>query len=526
MGTRKSGKPDLKVEQVNPNADPCVLVIFGAGGDLTQRKLIPTIYYLAKARLLPEKFAVVGFSRKSPSLEEFRKYIAENLSEHILPSDLDKHVVDQVARQFYPFQGDLSKSESYVGLKEFIGELTGKHQTQGNCIFYLATPPDLFQSVAENLGKAGLTQEDHGWRRVVIEKPFGNDLRSAQALNEALSKVLKEDQIYRIDHYLGKETVQNILIFRFANGMFEPIWNRRYVDSVQITVAETLGVEHRADYYEKSGALRDMVSSHLMQLLALVAMEPPTSFSADDVRDEKVKTLKAIKPIAPKDVHLHAVRGQYGKGTIDGKSVPAYRSEPGVSPRSNTETYAALKLEIDNWRWAGVPFYMRTGKRLTKHVTEIAVQFKCAPLELFRDFQSCSLACNYLVIKIFPDEGITLSFTAKVPGTRVALKTVQMNFDYQDYFGNVRGTGYETLLYDCMKGDKTLFRRADQVDWSWQAVMPILEVWEAEQAKDFPGYVSGTAGPAEADSLLERDGREWRDIEEPLKGDIQRKESA
>ena len=351
---------------------------------------------------------------------------------------------------------------------------------------------------------------------MVIEKPFGHDLESAQALNHSLGLILKEDQIYRIDHYLGKEMVQNIMVFRFANGMFEPTWNRRHIDSVQITVAETLGVESRAAYYDKVGALRDMVGNHLFQILSLVAMEPPTSFNADDVRDEEIKVLKSIRPFTPQDVIRNTVRGQYGTGVVEGALAPPYRSEPGIAKQSETETYFAMKLELDNWRWAGVPFYLRTGKRLTNRVTEVAIQLKCAPFELFRQVSSLPLVSNFLVMQIQPEEKISLNFTVKVPGPTIRLRDGQMTFEYEDFLHKLPSTGYETLLYDCMRGDKTLFRRADQVEQSWQAIMPVLRAWETAKPNVFPNYASGTAGPTEADLLLNNDGRSWR----PITGNI------
>jgi glucose-6-phosphate 1-dehydrogenase len=526
MKEEKLDKSPLQLELGRHICEPCILVIFGATGDLAKRKLIPAIYYLAKARLLPKKFLVIGYSRQNMNDDQFKNYVASTLEEHIAPADLNRDLMDEVARCFRFFNGDLTKSDSYKQLKMKLDHAHQENQTEGNCVFYFATAPSLFSLIADGLAEAGLTTEDQGWRRVIVEKPFGNDLTSAQALNKSLTRVLKETQIYRIDHYLGKETVQNILVFRFANGIFEPIWNRRYIDSVQITVAETLGVESRASYYDHAGALRDMVSSHLLQLLSLVAMEPPTSFGADDVRDEKVKVFKAIKPLMPEDVLRQAVRGQYDHGQINGSEVPSYRSEPGVAELSRIETYVALKLELDNWRWAGVPFYLRTGKRLPKRVTEIAIQFKCAPFELFRQERTQPIPSNFLVMHIQPDEGMTLNFTAKVPGPEIRFGNVQMNFEYADYFGHLPSTGYETLLYDCMKGDHTLFRRTDQVEYSWQTIMPILDVWSALPPHDFPNYVAGSWGPKAADELLNKDGRQWRRVSEVREGVTQLKESA
>jgi glucose-6-phosphate 1-dehydrogenase len=387
-----------------------------------------------------------------------------------------------------------------------------EHGTRGNYFFYLATAPEFFAEAVRRLGGAGLMTEDNShWRRIIVEKPFGSDLDSARALNRELAVVLDERQIYRIDHYLGKETVQNILVFRFANGIFEPIWNRRYVDHVQVTVAETVGVETRGGYYEHAGALRDMVPSHIFQLISLTAMEPPISFAADAVRDEQAKVLHALQEFTPEDVLSRAVRGQYGPGTIDGQRVPGYREEPRVDLESRAETYVALKLNIDNWRWAGVPFYLRTGKRLPRHMTEIVIQFKRAPHMLFRDTPIDRLGHNLLVLRIQPDEGISLRFGAKVPGTLLTLGAVNMDFAYADYFGSTPSTGYERLLYDCMIGDATLFQRADMVEAGWAVVEPVLDIWQAVPPRAFPNYAAGTWGPKEADDLLHRDGRRWRD---------------
>lgn len=503
---------NLKLTQTHPVTDSCLLVIFGAGGDLTKRMLIPAIYNLEKSGLLPEKFAVVGFSIEKMSDDQFRKNVVSALKKEVKSGDLDPAIMHRLVKRFHYFQGDLLKIEGNHHFKSFLLKTDRHYGTQGNILFYLATPPDLFGGIAHALSHLGLTHEDQGWRHVVLEKPFGHDLESAIALNQSLSLVLRENQIYRIDHYLGKETVQNILVFRFANGIYEPIWNRRYIDSVQITVAETLGVEHRAAYYEHAGALRDMVSSHVLQLLTLVAMEAPGSFQADDVRDEKVKVLKAIKPLMPEDVLRQTVRGQYDRGVINGQAVPAYRDEPGVSKQSAIETYVAMKLEVENWRWSGVPFYVRVGKRLPDRYTEIAIQFKSAPFQMFRDTHEGVLPPNFLVMHIQPQEKIALDFTAKVPGPSVHLGGVRMEFNYVDFFGRIPSTGYETLLHDCMSGDGTLFRRADQVEWSWRAIMPILDVWSALHPKEFPNYSSGSWGPEDAEMLLKRDGRQWRKI--------------
>jgi glucose-6-phosphate 1-dehydrogenase len=389
-----------------------------------------------------------------------------------------------------------------------------ERHTDGNYLFYLATAPKFFAHIVQQLAKAGLsTQENGRWRRVVIEKPFGHDLDSAKALNREIKGVLQENQIYRIDHYLGKETVQNIMVFRFDNAIFEPIWNRRYIDHVQITNAETVGVERRGGYFDNAGTLRDMVPNHVMQLLSLTAMESPVSFQADAVRNEQAKVLHSILPLNSDDVLQRGVRGQYGDGMLAGERVPGYRSESGVAPESRTETFVALKLTIDNWRWAGVPFYLRTGKRMAQRHTEIAIQFKRLPFELFRKAPFHKLHTNTLVIQIQPVEGISLSFGAKIPGALLRVGSVDMSFEYSKYFGTDANTGYEVLLYDCMIGDATLFQRADMVEAGWTVVDPVLDVWKALPPRKFPNYASGTWGPSEADQLLEVDGRKWRRIE-------------
>jgi glucose-6-phosphate 1-dehydrogenase len=405
-------------------------------------------------------------------------------------------------KRIYYVRGTFEDPAAYQRLKETLTQADKECNTRGNYLHYLSTPPSVFAEVVNQLGAAGLTQEDEGkyWRRVIVEKPFGTDLASAQALNRDLSKVLNESQIYRIDHYLGKETVQNIMALRFANGIFEPIWNRRYVDHVQITVAESVGVEGRGNYYETAGALRDMVQNHMFQLLALVAMEPPISFEANAVRDERVKILHAIQPMVHEDILSRTVRGQY----------LGYRTEKNVNPNSAMETFVALKLLIDNWRWAGVPFYLRTGKSMVKRMSEVVIQFKRAPFVLFRDTSVESLHRNALVLQIQPDEGITMSFEAKVPGPIVRLGEVNMSFKYSDYFGATPSTGYERLLYDCMTADATLFHRADMVEAGWTVVTPILDVWKALPPRNFPNYTAGSWGPKEADDLLERDGHHWR----------------
>ena len=491
-------------------AGPCAMVIFGAGGDLTKRKLIPAIYNLAKEKLLPEHFAVVGVSMENYSTDQFRDLLTKEVKEYAA-GEVDQNSWQGFAKRVYYISGDFKDPSLYQKLKDLLGQVDKEQGTQGNVLFYLATSPQFFPVVVNRLGEAALTTEqDRHWRRVVIEKPFGHDLQSAIALNRDLLEVLSERQIFRIDHYLGKETVQNILAFRFANGIFEPVWNRRYVDHVQVTVAEQLGVEMRGGYYEGAGALRDMVPNHIFQLITLCAMEPPISFDASAVHDEQTKILRAFQPLTPEKVLDHAVRGQYDEGAIDGTTVSAYRAEPHVDPNSSTPTFVALALQIDNWRWAGVPFYLRTGKRLAKRMSQIVVRFRRPPFVLFRKTPVENINPNELVINIQPDEGISLSFEAKIPGPVVKLGAVDMDFQYSDYFGSTPSTGYETLLYDCMTGDPTLFQRADMVEAAWAVVQPILDVWAALPPRDFPNYAAGSWGPAQAFELLRREGREWR----------------
>jgi glucose-6-phosphate 1-dehydrogenase len=498
-------------ERVGRPAPPCAMVIFGATGDLTKRKLVPALYNLIVNGLLPDGFAVIGVGRSPLPDDEFRRRVGEDLKE-FATAEVDGEKLEWLSRRLRYVAVDAEKPETFQDLAGTLAKADEELGTSGNYLFYLAVPPSIFEDYVRQLGEAGLIKEEEGrWRRVIIEKPFGHDLESAQALNRRIREVLDERQIYRIDHYLGKETVQNIMAFRFANGIFEPIWNRRYIDHVQITVAETVGVEGRGSYYEEAGALRDMVQNHMFQLLALIAMEPPVSFAADTVRDERVKVLSAIHPFSPEDVLHQAVRGQYGEGAVDGKPEPAYRAEKSVGAGSNVETFAALKLVVDNWRWAGVPFYLRTGKRLPKRVSEIAIQFKCAPLMLFRETPIERLNPNLLVIKIQPDEGISLRFEGKVPGPTMRLGTVRMQFQYEDYFGRQAHTGYETLLYDCMLGDSTLFHRSDMVEAGWRVVTPVLDLWKALVPRDFPNYPANTWGPKDADELIRKDGRTWRE---------------
>lgn len=494
-------------------ADPCVMVIFGFSGDLTRRKLIPALYNLASQGLLSREFAIVGLGRTPMSDEDARKKMTEDFK-HFASGPIDQDLWDWFIRRVYYRAGDFDNPDTYNQIKDAVAKADKEHDTKGNYFFYLATAPNYFADIVTRLANIGLMKEENShWRRVIIEKPFGHDLESAKVLNQQLLKVVAENQIYRIDHYLGKETVQNILAFRFANGIFEPIWNRRYIDHIQISVAETVGVEKRGGYYDTAGALRDMVPNHIMQLITLTAMEPPISFEANAVRDEQAKILHAIQPFSSEDVLSKTVRGQYGEGVVDGKRVPAYRSEEGVPPDSRTETFVAMRLLIDNWRWASVPFYLRTGKRLPSRNTHVVIQFRRAPFQLFRDTQVENMMPNQLVLHIQPEEGISLRFAAKTPGPAMQLGEVNMDFEYSDYFGQTPSTGYERLLHDCMIGDATLFQRADMVEAGWSIVNPVLDVWKALPPRNFPNYAAGTWGPKEAEELIERDGRRWRDFE-------------
>jgi glucose-6-phosphate 1-dehydrogenase len=510
MAATPAAKPETSIEFAGKVAGPSVFVLFGAAGDLTKRKLIPSLFNLVQAKLLPDNFALLGVSVDDLTVDAFRDQVSE-----FLPSGKDALANLTWLRQrlFYE-RGDFDDPNTFAILRDRLAAIDTECHTEGNYLFYLATAPKFFAPVVQQLGTAGLTRQENGqWRRVVIEKPFGHDLESAKALNRDIKKVLQENQIFRIDHYLGKETVQNIMVFRFDNAIFEPIWNRRYIDHIQITNAETVGVERRGAYFDNAGTLRDMVPNHVMQLLSLTAMESPVSFHADAVRNEQAKVLHSLQPLNSEDVLHRSVRGQYGAGTVDSERVPAYRSEPGVSPESRTETFVALKLNIDNWRWAGVPFYLRTGKRLAKRHTEIAIRFKRTPFELFRNAPLHKALNNTLVIQIQPVEGISLSFGAKIPGPVLRVGSVDMSFAYSQYFGAVAYTGYEVLLYDCMIGDATLFQRADMVEAGWTVVDPMLDVWRALPPRKFPNYAAGTWGPADADQLLELDERQWRKIE-------------
>jgi glucose-6-phosphate 1-dehydrogenase len=495
--------------------DPCIVVIFGASGDLTKRKLLPALYHLQQANLLPEDFAVLGVARRP-----LEKSFAPDMKEGIVAGggveESDPKLAPFIDRvQYHAMNFD--DGAGYEALKKKLAEMDGKFNTRGNRLFYLATAPEYFSDIINYLGESKMAQPEEEvdgktpWVRTIIEKPFGHDLESARALNDEVNKVFNEDQIFRIDHYLGKETVQNILVFRFANGIFENVWNRNYIDHVEITAAESIGIEGRGPFYEQAGALRDVVQNHVMELLSFVAMEPPVSFQADAVRAEKVKVWKAISPIHPADT----VRGQYGPGIVDGKPVPGYRQEDRVHPRSQTETYAAVRLEIENWRWAGVPFYIRAGKRLAKRVTEITIQFKQPPMLLFKGGEchdSSGIKPNLISMRIQPDEGISLRFGAKLPGPSMDISPVQMNFSYADAFGKSSANGYERLLLDAMLGDGTLFAHRDGVEATWALMTPILKAWAETPVKDFPNYAAGTWGPSAADALLESEGRKWRKL--------------
>jgi glucose-6-phosphate 1-dehydrogenase len=502
-------------------ADPCVMVVFGANGDMTRRLLMPALYHLSRTRVLPENFALIGVDLAEGTSESWRDHLHGMLKDFVAQAagtGIDEAAWKRLAEKMSYIRGDLTEPELYDTIRGKLDDAEKRHATQGNVIFYLAIAGRFFGTVVEHLANAGLTdqnEDENGkhryWRRVVIEKPFGHSLDSARALNAHILRTLHEDQIFRIDHFLGKDTVQSIMALRFANGLFEPIWNRDRIDHVQITVAETVGVEKRGKFYEATGALRDMVPNHAFTLLSMVAMEPPTGFDAAAIRTKKAEVLMAMPVIEP----AQAVRGQYGAGAVLGKKANAYRDEPNVAPDSNIETYVALRLEIDNWRWAGVPFYFRTGKHMSGRKTEIAIRFKQAPYAAFQDTPVDTLRPNWLVLRIAPDEGISLQFEVKRPGPAVDLAAVKMDFRYDDWFPREPNVGYETLIHDVMIGDPTLFMRADMVEQAWRIVQPVLDAWAAEKA-DFPNYESGCDGPKSADALLAHDGdRAWRLVVPP-----------
>ena len=499
----------IRIEKI---PEPCAIVIFGASGDLTKRKLIPAIFDLARQGLLPPGFTVVGTGRTTMSDDSFRTYLHDAMQTLGGLTPADASLWENFAGCLHYIALDAAIANEFGRLQEELQGLMRQRGLAENVLYYLATPPSMYSPIVRNLGasRMNLPAAAANWVRIIIEKPFGTDLASARALNDEVLSVFSEEQVYRIDHYLGKETVQNLLVFRFANGIFEPIWNRNYVDHLQITAAETVGVESRGAYYEEAGTLRDMVQNHILQLLTLTAMEPPVSFDAKQVRDEKHKVLQAIRPISPELVHQCTVRGQYSAGTSGGKTVPGYRSERGVSPASTTETYVALHFTVDNWRWADVPIFVRSGKRLPKRVTEIAVQFKKTPHRLFTDVPQDLLGFNNIIIRIQPDEGISLRFSSKVPGSAMRLRPVTMDFRYGSSFGGRLADAYTRLLLDCMLGDATLYARGDSVDAAWALITPIHEGWASNKESKVYEYPAGTWGPAEADEMLRRSGRRWK----------------
>lgn len=501
--------------RASKSPDPCVFVIFGATGDLTSRKLLPALYNLAREGLLPTNFACVGFARRDKSNETFRQEMKQAINNFSRVKPVNETIWERFDKQIFYHRSEFDDENGYKSLKELLDRLDKEFGTKGNRLFYLSTPPSYFPDIVQKLYKNGLiynvNEIKDKWSRIIIEKPFGHDLQSGINLQKELTTYLDESQIYRIDHYLGKETVQNLLVFRFGNPIFEFQWNNHHIDNVQMTVAEEIGIGTRGKFFEEAGILRDIVQNHMMQLLSIITMEPPTNICADAIHDEKVKVLQSIRPINSNEMPKFVVRGQYGAGIIEGEEVLGYRQEENVNPLSNVETYAAIKLYIDNWRWAGVPFYLRAGKRLPKRVTEIAVTFKRAPGFVFEQ-TGRKIAPNMIVIRIQPDEGISLRINCKVPATNGALQPVKMDFKYGAYFGAAAPEAYERLICDCMAGDSTLFARGDEVLSSWKFIDAILEYWKSVPPSDFPNYPSGSWGPIEAERLLQRDGHEWRDI--------------
>jgi len=509
METQVSENPLRQGMRLKRMPQPCTLVIFGATGDLTRRKLIPSLFSLYNQSLLPQNFKIIAFARRPKTTEEFSHEMADALKEFSGIQIDNNPGLNRFLSLIHYHRGDFTRIETHEELKKYLEEHEKREEIQRNRLFYLATPPSQYESIIKNIGEANLAFNEEGWTRIIIEKPFGSDLQSALELNKVIGNVFKEDQIFRIDHYLGKETVQNILVFRFANGIFEPIWNRRYIDHVQITVAESIGVEGRGRFFEETGILRDIVQNHMLQLFSLFAMEPPSAFDTNAVRDEKVKVLKAVSPPLQQYIEKNVVRGQYAAGSLTGKSVPGYLQEEGVPENSLTETYVAMKLFIDNWRWASVPFYLRAGKRLPKRVTEIAIYFKDAPLQIFGEIAEGEIPANVLTLKIQPDEGISLKFDSKVPGPGGKIRPVNMDFRYGTSFGETPPDAYERLLLDAMIGDSTLFTRSDENEKAWELLSPILNNWQSNK-KHLSQYKVGTWGPKEADDLLNKEGRAWR----------------
>jgi glucose-6-phosphate 1-dehydrogenase len=505
--------PLIESGRTNQNIDPCILVIFGATGDLTSRKLAPAIYNVGKEGLLPPNFALVGFARREKTDAQFREELKTGVSNFSRTKPIDEPFWNHFENQIFYHQSEFDDDAGYEKLAAKLRELDSRFATRGNRVFYLSVQPKFFPLIVEKLRKHGLIYDAHekksSWSRVIIEKPFGKDFSSAETLQQEIAKNLDESQIYRIDHYLGKETVQNVLVFRFANSIFESLWNYKHIDHVQITVAEDIGIGTRGHFFEEEGLLRDIVQNHMMQLLSLVAMEPPVNLSAGAIRDEKVKVLQSIRPFTGSDFKESIVRGQYGKGFINGLAVPGYRQEQNVSPNSSIETYVAMRLFIDNWRWAGVPFYLRGGKRLPKRSTEIAITFKDAPGVLFQQRDKHNPP-NVLVLRIQPNEGIAMRINCKVPGPSSPIQPVKMDFRYGSYFGQTPPEAYERLIRECILGDSTLFARSDEVAQSWQILTPVLQHWASETPRNFPNYESGSWGPIDAEALLQKDGRAWR----------------
>ena len=498
------------VESTLPKAGSCLLVIFGGTGDLTQRKLIPALYDLACIGCTNPTFDVLGIGRTPLTDDQFRERLHKGAAKSKDARNYSESGWQDFAKRLHYMVGDADQPAFYESLKKKVVEMQATGASP-NVLFYVSVSASLAPPIVEGLGQSGLARNSAGWTRIILEKPFGHDLRSAQELNAIVSHVFDEQSVYRIDHYLGKETVQNIIMFRFGNSMFEPIWNRNYIDYIEITAAETLGVENRAAFYEETGALRDMVANHLLQLTTLTAMEPPVAFDADSVREQKVQVLRAIRPMSVEEVAKRTLRGQYGPGKIDGVDVPGYRQEPGVNPQSNTETYVAVEFHVDNWRWAGVPFYVRAGKRLARPVTEIAVHFKRTPQALFARSQE-DVHHNVIAMRIQPNEGISLNFGAKTPGPHMRASRVDMDFSYRDAFGTATPVAYETLLLDAMRGDATLFTRRDEVEAEWRIITPIVEAWAQLPPPQFPNYAAGSEGPANADSLIQYDRHRWRPL--------------